>query len=76
MIVVQCYIYTINNEAKFIISNTKYFKIRRSFLYKYDVEEKKKFLELGVLNKRALNIHVLLISRKSVRLSFTYDTWQ
>ena len=50
-------------------------KIRRSFLYKYDVEEKKN-LELGVLNKRALNIHVLLISRKSVRLSFTYDTWQ
>ena len=41
MIVVQCYIYTINNEAKFIISNTKYFRIRRSFLYKYDVEEKK-----------------------------------
>ena len=74
MIVVQCYIYTINNEAKFIISNTKYFKVRRNFLYKYDVEEKK--LELGVLNKRALNIHVLLISRKSVRLSFTYDTWQ
>ena len=75
MIVVQRYIYTINNEAKFIISNIKYFKIKRNFLYKYDVEEKK-ILELGVLNKRALNIHVLLISRKSVRLSFTYDTWQ
>ena len=43
MIVVQCYIYTINNEAKFIISNTKYFKVRCNFLYKYDVEEKKKF---------------------------------
>lgn len=74
MIVVQCYIYTINNEAKFIISNTKYFKVRCNFLYKCDVE--KKILELGVLNKRALNIHVLFISRKSVRLSFTYDTWQ
>ena len=74
MIVVQRYIYTINNEAKFIISDTKYFKVKRNFLYKYDVE--KKNLELGVLNKRALNIHVLLISRKSVRLSFTYDTWQ
>ena len=74
MIVVQRYIYTINNEAKFIISNIKYFKVKRNFLYKYDVE--KKNLELGVLNKRALNIHVLLISRKSVRLSFTYDTWQ
>ena len=41
MIVVQRYIYTINNEAKFIISNIKYFKIKRGFLYKYDVEEKK-----------------------------------
>ena len=45
------------------ISNTKYFKVRRNFLYKYDVEEK--VLELGVLNKRALNIHVLLISEKA-----------
>ena len=72
MIVVQCYIYTINNEAKFIISNIKYFKVKRNFLYKYDVEEKS--LELGVLNKRALNIHVLLILRKSVRLSFTYES--
>ena len=43
MIVVQRYIYTINNEAKFIISNTKYFKVRCNFLYKCDVEEKKNF---------------------------------
>ena len=47
---------------RFFIFNTKYFKVRCSFLYKYD---EKKFLDLGVLNKRTLNIHVFLVSEKA-----------
>ena len=34
------YIYELYTIRQFFISNTKYFKVRRSFLYKYDVEEK------------------------------------